>query len=95
MPITKATLAWNLIRLSESYGASENTKIKSSTNSAFARSDMIRYNVGVHEYHEGVTSRKVNETKSNTSPRVALDSKIVSLTRISLHVSVHHLRVHL
>jgi hypothetical protein len=61
------------MEFNESYDASENTQIKSSTNSAFAHSDMMRYNLGVHEYHEGVASRKDNETKSNTSRRVALD----------------------
>ena len=61
------------MEFNEYYDASENTQINSSTNSAFAHSDMMRYNLGVHEYHEGVASRKDNETKSSTSRRVALD----------------------
>jgi hypothetical protein len=42
-------------------------------NSARAHSDMIRYNVGVHEYNDGVASRKDKESRSNTFHRVALD----------------------
>jgi hypothetical protein len=91
----------NMEYKNESHEASDDIQNKSNTNSARADSDVQKYNKDVSEYHEGVASIKVQDSRSNIFRRVALDFQDCEPSLINEHSTVvpsHHtfqrLRVH-
>jgi hypothetical protein len=85
----------------ESLEASDDIQNKSNTNSARTDSDVQKYNKDVPEYHEGVASIKVQDSRSNIFRRVPLDfqDREPSLindksTVVPSHHTFHRLRVH-